>query len=373
MKKPYIKSVSLFIIPVVLTGMLCSCDSEENYNIDSVKREASLRKISEQKEYKKTLEKEAKLSKFNQAIDILNEYEILDESEMHVDLYTKKYTGTKRAKISHEIRTHAKYVNDGLEEITDYPYLLSLLELKDYVDAAASMGWMLKNIPDTEKLPSKAFDKAIQLLKEAGANVNAKNKDGRTALMCASDSGNVEVVKAFLQAGADVNAKTKDGWTALIGASDKGHIEVVKALLQAGADANVKERYDWTALVHASFGGHEEVVKALLQAGADANAKIEDGRTVLMCALDKGHAEIGKALIAAGADVNAKDKKGWTALMKASRRAEVEIVKALIAAGADVNAKGKGGWTVLYCATKDNYGALREELVKILKEAGAKE
>ena len=95
--------------------------------------------------------------------------------------------------------------------------------------------------PTAEKRASGLIDAAaagdlvrVKSLIAAGADVNAKNNNGETALMWASYKGHAEVVEALLAARADVNAKTDDGETALMLASDMGHADVVKLLRQAG-------------------------------------------------------------------------------------------------------------------------------------------
>ena len=69
----------------------------------------------------------------------------------------------------------------------------------------------------------------------AGADVNARIRDGGTALMIASQNGHVTVVTALLAVGADVNAKANSGATALLRASQEGRYAIVVALLAAGA------------------------------------------------------------------------------------------------------------------------------------------
>ena len=187
-------------------------------------------------------------------------------------------------------------------------------------------------------------------------------------LIDAAHAGDLARVKALIAAGADANAKNTDGGTALMAASGKGHLEVVQALLAARADANARAGNGSTALTFATTLGHLGVVQALLAAKADANAKTDRAVTVLMLASDNGYREIVQAFLAAKADVNAKDAKGITALMAASGKGHLEVVQALLAAKADANAKTNMGATALMLAS---FGSHRE-VVKLLKEAGAR-
>ncbi len=109
--------------------------------------------------------------------------------------------------------------------------------------------------------------KTERLLRE-GANVNARFKDGFTALMLASLTNHPAIVKLLLGKGADVNARTSHGVTALMLASGKGAIEVVRLLLESGADVNAKESSGWTALTHATKNGHEDLRALLIKHGA---------------------------------------------------------------------------------------------------------
>ena len=145
------------------------------------------------------------------------------------------------------------------------------------------------------------------------------------ALHMAAQEGHTEIVKALLAAGAEVNAKDKDGRTAR----------------NAGAEVTAKEDQGaWTALHWAVQGGHTETVKALLADGAAVNAKYDLlGWRALDLAAQSGYTEIVKALLASGAAVNAKDDGGWTALHLAALTGHPETVKALLAGGAAGNAK----------------------------------
>ncbi|NEP45340.1 MAG: hypothetical protein F6K35_41430, partial [Okeania sp. SIO2H7] len=112
------------------------------------------------------------------------------------------------------------------------------------------------------------YIKSIQILINAGANVNLSDRDGYRPLTIAASSKSIKAVKQLIQAGADVNAKTNDGWTALSAAASVGSIEVVKLLLQAGASLNVRDDYGKNALSYAREEEHSEIIQFLLEAGA---------------------------------------------------------------------------------------------------------
>ena len=82
----------------------------------------------------------------------------------------------------------------------------------------------------------------------------------------------------LLDAKADLNARNSDGATALIVASENGHADVVRVLLDAKADVNAKDNYGGTAPMLASQSGHADVVRVLLAAKVDVNAKTSEGR-----------------------------------------------------------------------------------------------
>ena len=108
--------------------------------------------------------------------------------------------------------------------------------------------------------------------------------------MKASQRGLREVVQALIAEGAEVNAKAKDGRTALMWASQKGHRDVVQALLAKGADVNAKDNKGRTALMAASWGSYDVV-----------NATTPDGETTLDAAAAEGLADVRALLVQAGA------------------------------------------------------------------------
>ena len=86
-------------------------------------------------------------------------------------------------------------------------------------------------------------------------------------------------INAAIKAGADVNARDEDGWTALMVAAWKNsNPEVITALLKAGADVHARTESGRTALIIAAENNtNPGVITALVKAGADINARDEDG------------------------------------------------------------------------------------------------
>ena len=75
----------------------------------------------------------------------------------------------------------------------------------------------------------------VQWIIDAGADANAKNTFGRTALMYASRFGHKDIVELLLDVNANVNMQDCDGWTPLMWALDYGHNDIVDLLKKYGA------------------------------------------------------------------------------------------------------------------------------------------
>jgi len=108
-------------------------------------------------------------------------------------------------------------------------------------------------------------------------------------------------IKKLVLHGVDVNAKDKNGCTALMWVASRGHVNIVKLLIDLGADVNLQDNNDNTALMVAAKNGYADIVKLLISVGADINLKDSNGQTALMLALHDNHKEIVKLLITSGA------------------------------------------------------------------------
>jgi len=85
--------------------------------------------------------------------------------------------------------------------------------------------------------------------------------------------GDVQAVRELLRSGADVDARDRHGQTALMLAAHRGHEEIAVLLAEAGADLNVTAKYNLTALMLAIVAGHPAVARVLIRAGADLEVR----------------------------------------------------------------------------------------------------
>jgi uncharacterized protein len=222
-------------------------------------------------------------------------------------------------------------------------------------------------------------DASVEALLKQGADPNAREKDGMTALMAAAATARIGKVRALLAAGADVNARTTGGWTALLYAARTTSSSVlVPPLLEAGADVDARDGYGRTALIHLADLPYGDVLAKLVKADANVHARDEAGETALMkaAAFFPWHVN---TLLNAGAHVNAPDPEGQTPLMRAAHSGEPHCVKVLLDWGADINARDHQGRTALSLATDTTSHAipeylaeLRRESIALLKKAGAR-
>jgi ankyrin repeat protein len=201
---------------------------------------------------------------------------------------------------------------------------------------------------------------AVELLIKAGANVNATDARGNTALIHATQCKPVDrqVVELLIRAGAGVNQKDRKGMTPLMHAAmcdNSPH--TIELLLKAGARHGAADNTGWTALMHATRrkDEHLEIVAALLKGGADANAVHRHGGAALASAALNGQTQVVEMLIKAGARVNAADAAGWTPLLCAAQGGHARIVEQLLQAGADINAVDHLGRTSLVLATTNEH------------------
>ena len=190
----------------------------------------------------------------------------------------------------------------------------------------------------SEPLVKAAFNDdlaEVEKLLSRGADANVLDRGiDSTALEHAVSHANLKMVKALLDAGADVNAEDRAGRTALMSLDEDATPDLVRALLDAGAEVKLRDDDGNSALAHAAARSTAEVVRRLLDAGAKINTRNDEGQTALMFAAAVGALENIRALVAAGADYNLKDDEGRTALHLARGGGHEEVTTLLVAHGA---------------------------------------
>lgn len=139
----------------------------------------------------------------------------------------------------------------------------------------------------------KVFD---ALLAAEGVNIEARSKNGDTALMLASFMGNLSAVNKLIAADAEVN---RPGWSALHYAAAKGDPAIIAVLLENYAYIDAASPNHTTPLMMAVRSGKTAAVKMLLEEGADVALKNDVGMTALDFAVDLELKEISEMLRAA--------------------------------------------------------------------------
>lgn len=274
----------------------------------------------------------------------------------------------------------ASRVKEGMEALfdSDKPYFAAWVELYD-IDSPKSYERDLSAEISPNLTPNTLYyavlcgfhDLVKHLAIKRPQHVNAICGRYSFPLLAALGEGHVNVAELLLEHGANVDAREKTGKTILLKALSRPQrnlASIVKFLLENGADVNARDNTLRSSLhLLAEYGGDLEVAQMLVLQEAD------DDKTPLYTLSECDEEEIldhARLLLEYGADVNCRDKDNQTPLHRAIGQNRLKLAGILLEHGADANAENNSGKTPLHtlseCRIYDEDDALDDALDHVI-------
>jgi len=232
--------------------------------------------------------------------------------------------------------------------------------------------------------------RTVEYLLNQGADPDAKNGFGDTALHLAIKQGNDEIIGLLLEYGASINIHGREGKTVLEIASEKGgamlerrifmgylgilgvpelqqdlfvavyngDYEAVNSLLDRGVEPEVSNIAGLTPLHFAVSGNNLAIIDLLISRNADMNAINLWGGSLLHCATLGGTPAIFQTLLDRGCDPNSRDNEGKTPLHYAALSGNLPVAGLLLDRGCDPNSRDNEGKTPLHSTVLDSLGTV---------------
>lgn len=250
------------------------------------------------------------------------------------------------------------------------------------------------------RYPKDNFIQIAQILADAGADINAVNIYGATALHMSARHNKKEVVEFLLGLGADINILDQYKRNAIYEAVRCSNIDITKLLVTSGGDINNKDIYGDTILHTSVLYENHDIIKLLINLGIDVNSVNADkmnpiatiagrntisavetvkilfenkadinnidiyGETALFKSINNTCPAVMLYLLSIGADINIVDNFNGNILYKAVKSGNLKAIKIILKTGVNVNAVNNNGWSPLHMAMRRGSIAIIQSLIK---------
>lgn len=226
--------------------------------------------------------------------------------------------------------------------------------------------------------------KLFQKLLDLHANINVRNRHGKSILIHAIETNQTRIVEYLIKLGLlsspeaknlresaltfSINIKRDEilkilidhkihlydpglSETLLYWAIRSGRLFPVKLLLDSGISPN--SYYQGVSMLMTAVSSKNiplSVVQLLIEKGADINVVDLNQSSLLLSAARTGSKEVAEYLFESGCDFHTPDVDGNTVLMWAVRNGYESLARKLLDSGANINAKTINGKTALFFA-----------------------
>lgn len=218
--------------------------------------------------------------------------------------------------------------------------------------------------------PSTSHATTQQQEEQQGAGRPQEGLDDRdfeenTILIREAAKGNVEAVTSLVTSGANPNAQNIYGYTALLTALANGFTQIAQILLDYGASVHISTLEGLSALHLATIHCNETMLEKLLQCGAFLGVQDEEGDTLYHWAVREGKQDILSFLISKTTSfLDSQNEDGETPLHFAAAFGDEGIVEILLNNGATPDIKDGSGLTPVEHALENSHYKIGHMLSK---------
>lgn len=162
---------------------------------------------------------------------------------------------------------------------------------------------VIRQLPLFEFVIHTEREEYLQMLIFKFKNLRKVHGEGSSVLplvvsLIGRDVDALETVKILLDQGANINAKTREGETAIILAGWlRDDLKLVTYLVERGADVNIANNNGDTPLIDAAYKGNIEIIKYLLDNGAHIETKNNKGHSALDVSRNRGNSKAARVII----------------------------------------------------------------------------